>query len=253
VKARALFGAVVLLLAAQVVAWASSDASSAEIEGTRMSRAARRLGCRTICTHCPSRQVCPHNCVVRCPPNTVPCGPSACQNGQVCCNESCGICTPPGGVCTPQACSPPQQCVENALCIRGFHWSPRKCMCIPDTPPPQCVDTVLCIRGLHWSPTQCMCVPDVPGQCATDADCRLFSDYCTGCDCRALSTGDPDPTCSGPGVRCLADPCMNRMAICVNGRCAQSSNPAPAPRTPRGPHAPHAPHAPSGPHTPGLP
>ena len=252
-KARALFGAVLLVLAAQVVAWGSTDGGSAEIEGTRMSRAARRLGCRTVCTHCPSRQVCPHHCVVRCPANTVPCGPSACTNGEVCCNESCGICTPPDGLCTQQACAPPRQCVENALCIRGFHWSPRKCMCIPDAPPPQCVDTVLCIRGFHWSPTQCMCVPDVPGQCATDADCRLFSDYCTGCDCRALSMDDPDPTCTGPGVRCFADPCMNRTAICVNGRCVQSSKPAPPPRTSRGPHAPHAPHAPSGPHTPGLP
>lgn len=243
-----MFAAVVVLLAAQVVAWAPSDASSPEIAGTRMSRAARKAGCRTICGHCRPGQVCPHHCVIQCPADTVPCGPSACGNGEVCCNASCGICTPPDGVCTQQACAPNRQCLENALCIRGFHWSPRKCMCIPDVPQPPCIDTVLCIRGSHWSPSQCMCVPD--GQCTTDSDCRLFSDYCTGCDCRALSMGDADPTCAGPGVRCFADPCINQTAVCVNGRCAPVSNPAPTPGKPRGPHAPHAPR---GPHTPGLP
>jgi hypothetical protein len=250
VKARSLFAAVLTVLATQVVAYGSSDSSSPEIPGTRMSRPARKVGCRTVCTHCPPGAVCPHHCVIQCPQNTVPCGPSACQNGEVCCNASCGICTPPDGVCTQQVCEPTRQCVENALCIRGFHWSPRKCRCIPDAPPTPCVDTVLCIRGLHWSPLQCMCVPDVQGQCTTDADCRLFSDYCTGCDCRSLSTRDPDPTCSGPGVRCFADPCMNKTAVCVRGQCAQSSSQGPTPGKPRGPHQPHVPR---GPHTPGLP
>ena len=249
-RARTVLAAVVFVLAGHVVAWASSDAGSAEISGTRLSRAARKVGCRTVCSTCRPGTPCPHHCVIQCPANTVPCGPSVCRNGDVCCNESCGICTPPDGVCTQQACTPPVQCVENALCIRGFHWSPRKCMCIPDAPPPVCVDNVLCIRGSHWSPTQCACVPDVHTQCTTDADCRLFSDYCTGCDCRSLSTNDPDPTCPGPGVRCFADPCMNKTAVCLNGLCAQVPSPEPTPSRPRGPHQPHAPR---GPHTPGSP
>jgi hypothetical protein len=58
-----------------------------------------------------------------------------------------------------------------------------------------------------------------PGSCTTAADCRLFSDYCTGCDCRALARGDKDPTCDGPGVRCVADPCMTKVAACVAGKC----------------------------------
>jgi hypothetical protein len=58
-----------------------------------------------------------------------------------------------------------------------------------------------------------------PGACTADEDCRLFSDYCTGCDCRALAKGDPDPTCDGPGVRCVADPCMTQAAACQNGAC----------------------------------
>ena len=252
-KTRTLFAAALVVLATQVVASGASDPSSPEIAGTRMSRAARKAGCRTVCTHCAPGTICPHHCVIQCAGNATPCGPSACSNGEVCCNESCGICTPPDGVCTQQACTPPVQCVENALCIRGFHWSPRKCMCIPDSPPPVCVDTVLCIRGFHWSPLQCRCVPDVPGQCTTDTDCRSFSDYCTGCDCRALSMSDLDPTCTGPGVRCFADPCMDKTAVCANGLCMQTSCPAPTPGRPRGPRAPHAPHAPRGPHTPGLP
>jgi hypothetical protein len=56
--------------------------------------------------------------------------------------------------------------------------------------------------------------------CQTDADCRAFSDYCTGCHCRALSITEPDPTCEGPGARCLVDPCQNVQVGCNQGRCA---------------------------------
>ena len=57
------------------------------------------------------------------------------------------------------------------------------------------------------------------GSCATDADCRTFSDYCTGCDCRALPVDAPDPVCPGPGVQCFVDPCMGGGAVCKGGRC----------------------------------
>jgi hypothetical protein len=66
--------------------------------------------------------------------------------------------------------------------------------------------------------TQQMCEP-AGGGCKQDGDCRAFSDYCTGCDCRALGSSDKDPTCSGPGVRCLADPCRGKKAVCKNGQC----------------------------------
>jgi len=55
--------------------------------------------------------------------------------------------------------------------------------------------------------------------CKQDGDCRTFSDYCTGCDCRALGKNEKDPTCAGPGVRCIADPCRDRVAACQDGRC----------------------------------
>ncbi len=75
-----------------------------------------------------------------------------------------------------------------------------------------------------------VCDPPVPAanaDCKTDADCRLFADYCTGCDCRVLTKTAKDPTCAGPGVRCLADPCRNKTAACVAGKCtARDAAPA---------------------------
>lgn len=56
--------------------------------------------------------------------------------------------------------------------------------------------------------------------CRNDSDCRAFSDTCTGCDCRALSSCQKDPVCSGPGVQCFVDPCFNKEAFCDGGRCS---------------------------------
>jgi hypothetical protein len=58
-----------------------------------------------------------------------------------------------------------------------------------------------------------------PPGCHGDGDCRLFDDYCTGCDCRALLTTEADPRCTGPGVRCLRQPCGMARAVCEVGVC----------------------------------
>lgn len=86
----------------------------------------------------------------------------------------------------------------------------------------QCVQTQACVQGAQWDSKACACIATgpTPGTCATDADCRTFADYCTGCNCLALSSSEPDPTCSGPGVRCLADPCGAQTAACVSGNCS---------------------------------
>jgi hypothetical protein len=55
--------------------------------------------------------------------------------------------------------------------------------------------------------------------CKDHGDCRAFSDYCTGCDCRPLHKNDETPTCAGPRVRCFADPCLKKVAACSSGRC----------------------------------
>jgi hypothetical protein len=60
-----------------------------------------------------------------------------------------------------------------------------------------------------------------PGEssCQSHAECRLEADYCTGCDCVALGTGENVRACSGAGVNCLVDPCRSKSALCVRGQC----------------------------------
>src|SRR4051812_44753792 len=59
----------------------------------------------------------------------------------------------------------------------------------------------------------------VQALCAKDGECRLFSDYCGGCACRALSAGEAEPTCKGTIVQCLVDPCQGKQATCSGGAC----------------------------------
>jgi hypothetical protein len=61
--------------------------------------------------------------------------------------------------------------------------------------------------------------PPAP-HCTTDADCRLFSDYCGGCACRALDRAASDPKCGATIVQCFADPCQGKQAVCAAGACA---------------------------------
>lgn len=63
------------------------------------------------------------------------------------------------------------------------------------------------------------------GICKSDADCRTFSNYCGDCSCLALSTMDPNPVCLGIPKQCSADPCLNKQATCVAGRCQLSTTP----------------------------
>ncbi|MDX2024620.1 MAG: hypothetical protein SF187_30540 [Deltaproteobacteria bacterium] len=96
--------------------------------------------------------------------------------------------------------------------------------------PVKCAANEVCCNqscGICTAPggvcTQQFCEPepanDAAGVCKTDADCRATADYCTGCDCRALGPKQELPPCTGPGVRCLADPCMTKIAVCKAGRC----------------------------------
>lgn len=55
--------------------------------------------------------------------------------------------------------------------------------------------------------------------CQSDADCRVFSNYCGGCACTVLMQGDADPSCAGAEVQCLVDPCQGRRAVCTEGAC----------------------------------
>ena len=77
--------------------------------------------------------------------------------------------------------------------------------------------------------TQQFCSPEPDaatlGACSLDADCRVSSDYCTGCNCRALGPKQELPACAGPGVRCLVDPCMAKVAVCKSGHCEAAAKP----------------------------
>ena len=83
---------------------------------------------------------------------------------------------------------------------------------------------VLCLEGQQCVVEcgQARCVPQYPVECKTDADCRLFSDYCEGCNCLALGRKEPDPVCDGQLVQCLLDPCRGLQAVCTYGSCVAS-------------------------------
>jgi hypothetical protein len=67
--------------------------------------------------------------------------------------------------------------------------------------------------------TQQVCSPPA-NRCKTDADCRKADDYCSGCNCKALSVCQPDPgTCPNPAM-CFVEPCYNKEAFCNAGTCA---------------------------------
>jgi len=160
--------------------------------------------CRGSCAICPP-----------CTPGTI-CPERPCRLGS--CETASGMCqcvavqapTPTPMPQTPTPTASPSPCLDTALCIQGFHWSPTQCQCVPDnaTPTP-CVDTVLCIRGSHWSPTQCQCVPD-----------------------------NATPT-----------PCVDTV-LCIRGFHWSPQRCACVPDKPQGPHSPQSPHVPHQPHAP---
>ncbi len=80
---------------------------------------------------------------------------------------------------------------------------------------------VRCAAGTHCEVKRrrAVCVPDAQ-KCRTNADCRLYDNYCDGCACQALSTSSPDPVCGGTIVACFVQPCMNKTAVCKAGTCA---------------------------------
>jgi hypothetical protein len=58
-------------------------------------------------------------------------------------------------------------------------------------------------------------------ECSSDAHCAVASDTCATCACHALSLNAEEqlPACSGDGVQCFVDPCLNRHAVCQSGQC----------------------------------
>jgi hypothetical protein len=173
------------------------------------------------------------------PTPAVACGPSVCEPGQVCCNPSCGVGTAPGGACDLARCTdPPPRPVDAgldcsgiaALCVTGTVWSVEACGCVPGEPcgTATCTGGQLCCNescGICTEPdgacTQQLCEPEA--ECTSDSECNLVDDYCGGCNCLALPPGGTAPTCSDP-VQCFAEPCLNRVARCVDGTCTAATS-----------------------------
>jgi len=130
-------------------------------------------------------------------------------------------------VCTTEdgACNAPPGCTMGVACPAVCYGTCRPAGDGPACGATRCAAGKVCCNsscGICTGPnegcTKQICVPPA-GACMTDADCRVEADYCTGCDCRALARGESVPPCSGPGVRCLRDPCSDKKAACVNGAC----------------------------------
>jgi len=147
-------------------------------------------------------------------------GGAPCASTASCASDE--ICTTQDGVChAPPGCDMGVSCP--AVCYGN---------CRPSTDGPLC-GAARCAAGMVCCNSSCgicagpndgcskqICDPPAGGSaCKTDADCRLEADYCTGCNCRSLGTGQSLPPCTGPGVRCLLDPCSDARAVCSNGYC----------------------------------
>jgi hypothetical protein len=82
---------------------------------------------------------------------------------------------------------------------------------------------LICLLGCGSSP-QATTTSDMTASatCQTASDCRLFSSYCSTAPCQCLPLGrdQPDPPCSGQSMSCFVDPCHNKQADCLVGRCA---------------------------------
>ena len=118
---------------------------------------------------------------------------------------------------------PTMACASTEACAAGLVCSTELGVC--DSPPGCGGDTNNDFVGACPAVCYGTCVSKVhptpgPGLCQTDSDCRIYSDYCGGCNCRAVipNAGAALP-CTETAVQCLVDPCGQKMAVCVNGQC----------------------------------
>lgn len=132
-------------------------------------------------------------------------------------------------------------CVDNLLCIRGDHFDPTLCRCVPDSDgavdgPAQvdgaCVDNLLCIRGDHFDPALCRCVPDTDagvtvdvathgdGPCLDTVLC-IAGDHFDSTLCRCVPDGNACTSaseCVG-ALPALCETCADATAGCAHFAC----------------------------------
>jgi Stigma-specific protein, Stig1 len=173
--------------------------------------------CDGICTDTQSNPYSCGRCGTVCPADAPVCCSGYCVNTKsdrdncgacgntcfigVCCSgvckdtindpQNCGAC---GNQCSSDLCCAGKCCGRGQVCCGGV-----------------CCDRNACRNGVCTTSTVCR----------RDSDCRLFSDYCEGCNCRALLATQPDPPCDGQIYNCLVDPCRGHVAVCdqSTGKC----------------------------------
>ena len=150
-----------------------------------------------------------------CPTSPGQCVPSlcVCSNGVWGCTADC---TNGARNCVDAGTGKPDGASSGIPCGSGFCTGGEYC-CNPSCG--QCAPMgAVC--------TMIACQPPSTWACASDADCRLLDDYCTGCDCRALGPGGTLATCTGPGVDCFVAACFNKVPRCLQGQCVAAAKTA---------------------------
>jgi hypothetical protein len=129
---------------------------------------------------------------------------------------------PPVEVAPPTGAEPtpagPRPCASSSECGKGERCTTESGAC---DKPPGCGAGDICPQVCYGVCASGSASTKPPAtQCKADADCRTYSDYCEGCNCRVLAKGEDAPKCATKPVNCIADPCMRQRASCVKGRCA---------------------------------
>jgi hypothetical protein len=154
-------------------------------------------------------------------------GSEECPAGMACTIEAAaanclGPCQP--GTCVPKKDPPPvidpaKACAASESCAAGEVCSVELGVC--NSPPgcggPETACPAVCYGTC--APKKDPPPPPPKSECATDADCRAFSNHCEGCGCEALANSEKEPACNGKIVSCFADPCGNQNAVCNAGQC----------------------------------
>jgi hypothetical protein len=166
-------------------------------------------------------------------------GPDATSDGKICTGPNpANQCRKSANDCVPSSCT-----CSNGTWMCTADCSAAKSLC-PDAGADKadsggasipCGNT-LCSAGQYCCNLNCSicaptggacialaCEPPSTWACASDSDCTLKDDYCTGCDCRALGPKGSLATCSGSGVQCLVAPCASKIARCLAGQCVAGS------------------------------
>jgi hypothetical protein len=179
-------------------------------DGPRASEGGRRDGATDIANLDANTdaKACGKNPAEACRTSQDQCIPSSCgcSNGTWVCTADCGG----GRNCTDSGTGKADASKAGVACGNTF-CTPSEYCCSPTCG--ECApQDVVCIA--------IACEPPSTWACNSDADCRVASDYCTGCDCRALGPGGTLATCPGTGVQCLTDPCTSKVARCIDSQCA---------------------------------